>query len=298
MEAPHHQRMGDRHHQGRVGAGDARYPFGAGFVRQVCPQRTHQDELAAAGPGARHGGALDMLADAAAGDHAVLEGHAAEGEHDVAMLGDLVPGDVALRQVLVVADDMRNENRGGAGAVAVDGADIAPQRGIQKAVELALRVVETSRARPAIGSAEDRAGTMVISYPGKLRAQKVENGLPGHRHILVAAAAIVGAGAAFQPAAAHHGLGDAGAMMEGAGEVFDDLVGIGIAGMRPDFEPAILPARRKNPPMGGVGQESVISCTRALKIHVVLSCAPHRHPPRDHLTDGSGARNSAEPRPS
>ena len=144
VETPHHQRMGDRHHQRRVGAGDARYPFGAGFVGQVCPQRTHQDELAAAGPGARHGRALDMLADAAAGDHAVLEGHAAEGEHDVAVLGDLVPGDVALRQVLVVADDMRNENRGGAGAVAVDGADIAPQRGVQKAVELALRVVETS----------------------------------------------------------------------------------------------------------------------------------------------------------
>ena len=84
VEAPRHQRMDDRHHQRRVGAGDARYPFGAGLVRQIGAQRAHQDELAAAGAGARHGGALDMLADAAAGDHAVLEGHAAEGEHDVA----------------------------------------------------------------------------------------------------------------------------------------------------------------------------------------------------------------------
>ena len=67
--------------------------------------------------------------------------------------------------------------------------------------------------------------------------------------------------------------------------------------MRPDFEPAILPARRKNPPMGGVGQESVISCTRALKIHVVFSCAPHRHPPRNHPADGIGGRNSAGPSP-
>jgi hypothetical protein len=153
---------------------------------------------------------------------------------------------------------MRNENRGGAGAVAVDGADIAPQRGVQKAVELALRVVETSRACPAIGSAEDRAGAVVVSHAGKLRPEKVENGLPRHRHIFVASATIVGAGPAFQPAAAYHGLRDAGAMMEGAGEVFDDLVGIGIAGMRPDFEPALVPPRRENAPMGGVGPEPLV----------------------------------------
>ena len=64
----------------------------------------------------------------------------------------------------------------------------------------------------------------------------------------------IGTGAALQPAAADHGLGDARAVAQGAGEVVDEPFGIGIAGMRPDFELPISPARRKNPPMGGVRQ--------------------------------------------
>src|SRR6185369_11053332 len=136
-------------------------------------------------------------------------------------------------QIVIVAEDMRDENGGGAGAVAVDGADVAPQRGVQKAVELALGVMETPGAGPAIGAAEDGAGAMAIPHPDKLRPEQVENLLPGHRHIIVAAAAIVGTGSALQPAAADHGLGDAGAMPQRAGEVLDVPVGVGIAGMRP-----------------------------------------------------------------
>ena len=93
------QRMHQRQHQRGVGAGDVADPFGAGFVGQIGAQRAHMDELAAARRGARHGAALDMLADAAAGHHAVLQRHAAEGEHDLAVLGDLLPGDVALGQM-------------------------------------------------------------------------------------------------------------------------------------------------------------------------------------------------------
>ena len=67
--------------------------------------------------GARHRATLDMLAGAAAGHHAVLQRHAAEGEHDIAVLGDLLPGDVALGQILVVADDVRHDDGGGAGTI-------------------------------------------------------------------------------------------------------------------------------------------------------------------------------------
>ena len=52
--------------------------------------------------------------DAAAGHHAVLQRHATEGDHDVTMVSDLLPGQIALRQLLIVADDVRQQDRGGA----------------------------------------------------------------------------------------------------------------------------------------------------------------------------------------
>src|SRR5260370_1179444 len=54
-------------------------------------------------------------------------------------------------------------------------------------------MVETPRACPAIGSAEDRAGAVAISHASKLRPEKVEDGLPGHRHIFLPSATIIGA---------------------------------------------------------------------------------------------------------
>ena len=48
-------------------------------------------------------------------------------------------------------------------------------------------------------------------------------------------------------------------MTQGAGEILDDAVGIGIIRMRTDFELAVSPARRKHAPMGGMWQERAIS---------------------------------------
>ena len=92
------------HHQRGVAAGNAGEPLGLRLVRQVGPQRTDQHEIAAALCRPPHSAALDMLADATAGDHRVLRGHATESEHDLAVLRDLLPGDVALGQALVIAD--------------------------------------------------------------------------------------------------------------------------------------------------------------------------------------------------
>src|SRR5690606_28400691 len=116
----------------------------------------YENELAAARPGAAHGVALDMAADAAARHHAVLQRHAAEGEHDVAVRRHLLPGDVVHGETDIVAEDVRHDHRGGARAVAVDGLYVAAERHVQETVDLALGVVEAAGARPAIGAAEHR----------------------------------------------------------------------------------------------------------------------------------------------
>ena len=131
---------------------------------------------------------------AAACHHAVLQRHAAEGQHDLGVLGHLVPGDVALGEVLVIAEDVRQEHRGGAGAVAVDRAHIAAERDVQEAVDLALGVVEAAGARPAIGAAEDRAGTVRVAHAAQLGAEQIERLVPRIGDEFVAAAASSGPG--------------------------------------------------------------------------------------------------------
>src|SRR6185312_3798638 len=61
-------------------------PVCASLGRQVGSQRTHKQELAAPRPRFAHGTALDMLADAAAGDRGILQRHPAKGQHDVALV--------------------------------------------------------------------------------------------------------------------------------------------------------------------------------------------------------------------
>ena len=201
-----------------------------------------------------------MLAGAAAGHHAVLQRHAAEGEHDLAVRDDLLPGHVALRQLLVVADDMRHDDGGSAGTIGVDRLDVAAHRDVQEAVDLALRVVKAARARPAVGSAEHRARTVTVPHARQFGAEQVRRRLPGERNELVAAAAIVRPRTVLEPAAAHHRLRDARAMAQGAGKILDDAVRIGIVGMRQNFEFIALPARRKHAPVGGVRAERCVGC--------------------------------------
>ena len=256
MQSFDDQRVHQRQHQGDIGARDVADPLRAGFIGQIAAQRADMDELAAARRRARHRAALDMLAGAAAGHHAVLQRHAAEGEHDIAVLDDLLPGYVALCQFLVVADDVRHHDGGGTGTIGVDGLDVAAHRDVQEAMDLALRMVKAARARPAVGAAEHRARAKIVPHAGEFGAEQVQRCLPGHRNELVAAAARVRPALSFEPAAAHHRLRDARAMAQGAGKIVDDLVRIGIVRMRPNLEFIALPARRKHAPMGRMRPEA------------------------------------------
>src|SRR3546814_2413107 len=89
------------------------------------------------------------------------------GEHDLAVLGHLFSGDVAHREIHVVAEDVRHDHGGGARAVAVDGLHIAAERRVQETMDLALGVVEATGARPAIGAAENSARTVSVAKDRK-----------------------------------------------------------------------------------------------------------------------------------
>jgi hypothetical protein len=81
------------------------------------------------------------------------------------MFGDLVPRHVPARDVFVAAEDMRQDHGRGAGAVAVHRTHIAAEHRVQEAMNLALRVVETSGAGPAIGAAEHCGRAIIGSDP-------------------------------------------------------------------------------------------------------------------------------------
>src|SRR5262249_33144097 len=134
--------------------------------------------------------------------------HAAEGDHGLAVLDDLLPGHVAPADALERPRDMREQHGGGSCAVAVDGAHVAAERRVEEPVQLALRVMETPGARPAVRATEDRAGSMCVAYPLELVCQQVEHAVPGHRDELIPAAPVVGTGSALEPAAPDHGKGD------------------------------------------------------------------------------------------
>ena len=80
-----HQRVGEAEHQRDIGAGADRLPLRVDLGRQVVAHRADQVKLDAAPARRGEPVARDVLAGAAAADIAVLQRHAAEGEHERAL---------------------------------------------------------------------------------------------------------------------------------------------------------------------------------------------------------------------
>ena len=83
-------------------------------------------------------------------------------------------------------------------------------------MHLALGVMKAPGARPAIGAAEYGARPARVADAAELVAEQIERLLPADGDELVAAAAMVGARPALEPAAADRRLGDARLVAEGA----------------------------------------------------------------------------------
>ena len=245
------QRVRERQHQRHVGADFDRQPPGAGRFRHVVAQRRDAVEYRAAARGPLHRVALDVPADAAACDIRILQRHAAEGQHRIGMLGDLIPGHVVARDGLIAAHHMRQDHGRGAGAVAVHRAHIAAERCVQKAMNLALRVVETSGAGPAVGATEDRGSAIFRSDPRQFIRKQIEHFVPGARNeLLVEDARAVCA--PVQPRLAHHRPQNAGLVAHRGRKVLQDRGGRGVLRVGLDIQRRAVPSRRKRAPVRAV----------------------------------------------
>ena len=101
----------------------------------------------------------NVAARAAAADIVVLQRHAAKGKHQLALPHQLGPTYTVAGHRSLRAENVGQDHRRRTRAVAVDRAHVTAGQ-IQEAVDLALRVVETPGAGPAVGAAEDRAGAI------------------------------------------------------------------------------------------------------------------------------------------
>jgi len=124
-------------------------------------------------------------------------------------------------------------------------------------MHLALRVMQTARARPAIGATEHGAGAARVTNARQLVAEQVQRLLPADGDEFVAAAPVIGTGPALEPAAADGRLRNARLVAQGTGEIVDDAVRIRIARVGPHLQPGFAIARGKHAPMRGVRLESI-----------------------------------------
>ncbi len=164
--------------------------------------------------------------------------------------GDVVPGDGAARNVLIRPHRVGQDHGGGAGAVAVDGADIAAER-VQEAVHLALCVMKPPGAGPAIRAAIDRFGAVCIAYTRRSSAAS-RSSASGQSSSMKRSRPrfAIRAGATFQPAFAHRRPGDARFVPRGRRDVAQDRRRIGVAGMRFDHQRVAVAPRAEGAPMG------------------------------------------------
>src|SRR5690348_14024043 len=95
------------------------------------------------------------------------------------MLFQVRPRRGVLLEDLHRSEDMRGQRPAGTEAVGIDMADVTADR-VEEAVHLALGVMKASRARPAIGAAEDRAVSELFFDPFQLRGDDVERLVPRH----------------------------------------------------------------------------------------------------------------------
>jgi hypothetical protein len=140
-------------------------------------------------------------------------------------------------------------------------------------MNLALRVMEAARARPAVGTAEDGTRAARVADARQLVPQQVERLLPADGDEFVAAAAIIRAGAPLKPAAADRWLGDARLVAQCAGKIVDDAVRIRVPRIRPDLQPRFALTRREHAPVRGVRLEAVRQVETGIG---VANCLVHR----------------------
>ena len=230
VRARRDHRVREAHHQRDVGVRPRCDPARGLVVVDVAPDGADVDEVDARLARRLLGAARAMPREAARVDLRVLEGHPAEGDDQLGVLGDLVP--VRGRGVDRVgrpADDVRQDDLHRGAAVAVDRRRVAAVE-VEEAVQQALRVVEAPRASPAVRAAVDGCVAVLRLDAGELARRQVECLVPADLDERVLPASR--AAGAIQPAAPHGGTQDAARVILRARHADADRRRVRIAGGR------------------------------------------------------------------
>ncbi len=196
------QHVAQRQDQRGVSVGPDRQPFDVAAGVEILGGRRDVDEAHALGAHAVEPVLQPMHHRAAGIDLRVLVRRAAEGDEQLAMLGQHIPRRVHRHQVFHRGHDVRHQHARSAQAVGIHVAHIAADR-IQEAVDLALGVMEAAGARPAVGAAEDRAVRMRLLHPLELAGDAIERLVPRQLdERLLSTFVAIRAGAVLEPAPA------------------------------------------------------------------------------------------------
>jgi hypothetical protein len=197
------KRVAERQDQGGIGIGPDGQPFDGATVVEILGGGSHVDEAHALFAH-RVEAALDVMQGGAAGvDLGVLARHPTEGDEQLAVLGQHVPAGVHGHQLVHRRHDVRHQHACCPQAVGILVAHVAADR-IQEAVDLALRVMEASGARPAVGAAEDRTVGVGALHARQFPGEEIQRLVPWQLDERFLAAPLgIGAGALLEPALAH-----------------------------------------------------------------------------------------------
>ena len=121
-------------------------------------------------------------------------------------------------------------------------------------MDLALRIMETPGTRPAVGSAENRAGAVGGVDPLQFRRDEVERAGPRDRHEFVATPPLIGPRPALEPATPHHRPGDPRRVRQRGRNIAEQRRRIGIPRMRNDLDALFAEQHREGAPMRAVRQ--------------------------------------------
>ena len=177
VQALDDQHMGERQHQRDIGIGVQPQPFGTEFVEHVVAERTDIDRSR---PGPSHieeSVARDVAPDTAWIHLGVAQRRSAEHDDELGMAGDFAPRRVAADETIRRADDMRQDDVARSKTIILHRPHIAADR-IEEPMQLALRVVETPGARPAVGAAVDRLVAVRGPHARQFGCDEIEGRLP------------------------------------------------------------------------------------------------------------------------
>ena len=241
------EHIGQRQHQGGVRARRHRQPVAA--LGGVAALRANVEAVHAPGKKASDPAVGAMLGHPAHADLAVLGVDASEHDEGFGLGLQRLPVFLMLIEMRdeIAAEDMRHDRLRAARGIAPERGDIAADA-VEKAVHLALRMMEAPRRGPAVGAAEDRRVAMRVAHPVDLGRGDVERLVP--RQLDEGLAAAPAALAPLEPALADRGPRHPAAVMHGGGNRLRNLgrIGIGLEGPRGD-DAIALHVELERPPM-------------------------------------------------